>query len=72
MVPRLHNSSPAVQGNSVSNLFNGLLAELLAILDSFSSSTTSDYIGMVGWEPRSDGKNTLCSYTCFMDPLSKK
>ena len=27
----------------------GLLAELPAILDSFFTNTTSDYIGVVGW-----------------------
>ena len=30
-------------------LFNGLLAELPVILDSFFTSTTSDYIGVVDW-----------------------
>ena len=39
----------AIQGNSFGVLFNGLLSELPAILDSFFTSATSDYIGMVGW-----------------------
>ena len=38
-----------IQGNSFDALFNGLLAELSAILGSFFTSTTSDYIGVVGW-----------------------
>ena len=44
----LHHST-VIQGNSFSVLFNGLLAELPAILDSFFTSTTSDSIGVVGW-----------------------
>ena len=44
----LHQSI-IIQGNSVGVLFNGLLAELPAILDSFFTSNTSDYIGVVGW-----------------------
>ena len=63
----LHQSI-VIQGNSVGVLFDGLLAELPTILDSFFTSTTSDYIGVVGatkwW-----GKHTLCSHTCIMDPL---
>ena len=35
MVPRLRNSPSIIQGNSVGVLFDGLLAELPAILDSF-------------------------------------
>ena len=42
--------STVIQGNSFGVQFNGLLAELPAILDSFFTSTTSDYIGVVGWE----------------------
>ena len=66
------NFSIVIQGNSAGALFDSLLAELPAILDSFFTSTTSEYIGVVGrggGEPRSGGKHTLCSYTCFMDPL---
>ena len=37
-------------GNLFGVFFIGLLAELPAILDSFFTNTTSDYIGMVGWE----------------------
>ena len=44
----LHHST-VIQGNSFGVLFNGLLAELPAILDSFFTSTTSDSIGVVGW-----------------------
>ena len=43
----LHHST-VIQGNSFGVLFNGLLAELPAILDSFFTSTTSDFIGVVG------------------------
>ena len=53
MVPRLCNS-PSIYGNSLGVLFNDLLAEFPTILDSFFTSTTSDYIGMVsrgGGEP---------------------
>ena len=61
------------QGNSAGALFDGLLAELPAILDSFFTSTTSEYIGVVGrgwWgATKWRGKHTLCGYTCFMDPL---
>ena len=68
----LHQSI-VIQGNSVGVLFNGLLAELPTILDSFFTSTTSDYIGMVGWgwwgATKWQGKHMLCSYTCIMDPL---
>ena len=49
------------------------VAELPAILDSFFTSTTSDYIGVVGWgwwgAMEWQGKHTLCSYTCIVDPL---
>ena len=66
----LHQS---IQGNSAGALFDGLLTELPAILDSFFISTTSEYIGVVGrgwWgATKWRGKHTLCSYTCFMDPL---
>ena len=44
----IHHST-VIQGNSFGVLFNGLLAELPTILDSFFTSTTSDYIGVVGW-----------------------
>ena len=47
MVPCLRNSI-VIQGNSVGVLLDGLLAELPAILDSFFTSTTSDYIGPKG------------------------
>ena len=43
----LHQSI-VIQGNSAGALFNGLLGELPAFLDSFFTSTTSDYIGVVG------------------------
>ena len=36
-----------IQDNSMDVLFDGLLAELPGILDSFTN-TTSDYIGLVG------------------------
>ena len=65
--------SIVIQGISVGVLFNGLLAELPAILDSFFTSTTSDYIGVAGqgwWgATKWRGKRTLCSYTCITDPL---
>ena len=57
-----------MQCDSVDALFDGLLADLPTILDSFFTYTTSDYIGVVGrgwW----GATNTLCSYACFMDPL---
>ena len=52
----LHHST-VIQGNSFGVLFNGLLAELPAILDSFFTSTTSDSIGVVGSHEVA-GKNT--------------
>ena len=49
LVYEILHQSIVIQGNSVGVLFDGLLAELPAILDSFFTSTTSDYIGVVGW-----------------------
>ena len=49
LVYEILHQSIVIQGNSVGVLFDGLLAELLAILDSFFTSTTSNYIGVVGW-----------------------
>ena len=58
-----------MQGNSAGALFDG---ELPAFLDSFFTSTRSDYIGVVGWgwwgATKWRGKHTLCSYICFMNP----
>ena len=48
LVYEILHQSIVIQGNSVGVLFDGLLAELPAILDSFFTSTTSDYIGVVG------------------------
>ena len=53
----LHHST-VTQGNSFGVLFNGLLAELPAILDSFFTSTTSGgWLGVVGSHEVA-GKNT--------------
>ena len=49
MVPHLQTSPIVILGNSAGALFDGLLAELPTILDSFFTSTTSEYIGVVGW-----------------------
>ena len=49
MVPLLRNS-PQICSYTMDVLFNGLLAELPAILDSCFTNTTSDYIGVVGRE----------------------
>ena len=38
-----------MQSNLFGILFIGLLAELPAILGSFFTNTTSDFIGVVGW-----------------------
>ena len=67
LIYEILHQSIVIQGNSVGVLLDGLLAELPAILDSFSTSTTSDYIGVVGWGWR--GKHTMCNHTCIMDPL---
>ena len=68
LVYEILHQSIVIQGNSVGVLLDGLLAELPAILDSFSTSTTSDYIGVVGWgwwgAMKWWGKHTLCSHTC--------
>ena len=50
LVYQLLHESIVIQGNSAGALFDhdGLLAELPAILDSFFTSTTNEYIGMVG------------------------
>ena len=75
LVYQLLHQSIVIQGNSAGALFDGLLAELPTILDSrvFFTSTTSEYIGVIdrGWwgATKWRGKHTLCSYTCFMDPL---
>ena len=52
---------------------DGLLAELPAILDSFSPvpqviTYRGGWSGVVG-SHKVVGKHTLCSYTCFIDPL---
>ena len=52
LVYQILHQSIVIQGNSAGALFNGLLAELPAFLDSFFISTTSDdYIGVIvrGW-----------------------
>ena len=41
--------STILQLYKVIHLVNGMLAKLPAILDSYCTSTTSDYIGVVGW-----------------------
>ena len=68
----LHQSI-VIESNSVGVPFNGLLAELPAILDSFFTSTTGDYIGVVGWGwqgvTKWRGKHKPCGYTCIMDLL---
>ena len=75
MVPRLRNSPPmySYARYSAGALFDALLAGLPAILDSFFIITTSDYIGVICWgwwgAMKWQGKHTLYSYTCFMDPL---
>ena len=68
MVPHLRNS-PSIysyQDNSIGVHFNGLLAELPAILDSFFIGITSDYIGMVDqglWRAtKLWGKHTYATY----------
>ena len=48
LVYQFLHQSIVIQGNSAGALFDGLLAELPAILDSFFISTTSEYIGVVG------------------------
>ena len=55
----LHHST-VIQGNSFGVQFNGLLAELPAILDSFFTSTTSDFGGWLGVVGSHEvaGKNT--------------
>ena len=49
----LHHST-VIQGNSFGVQFNGLLAELPAILDSFFNQY--HYIGVAGGEPQSGGE----------------
>ena len=74
LVYQFLHQSIVIQGNSAGTLFDGLLAELPAILDSFFTSTTSEYIGVVGrgWlvggggEPRSGGENTRCVVTLVL------
>ena len=62
-----------MQNNSISILVIDMLAELPTILDSFFTSTSSDYIGVVGreWWGATNWwrKHTLCNYSCIMDPL---
>ena len=64
LVYEILHQSIVIQGNSAGALFNGLLAELPAFLDSFFTNTISEYIGGC-WsagdrEPRSGGENTCC------------
>ena len=70
-MPSLRYSPPI--GNSAGALFDSLLAKLPAILDSFFTITTSEYVGVVGrgwWgTTKWRGKHTLHSYTCFMDSM---
>ena len=69
----LRNSSDhqsiVIQGNLIGVFSSGLLAESPAILDSFFTNTTSDFIGVVGWgvgEPRSGKeKHTSSSHTAI-------
>ena len=71
----LHRSI-VIHGNSAGALFNGLLVELPAFLDSFFTNNTIYYIAVVGWgwwgATKWRGKHMLCSYTCFMNPLVLK
>ena len=46
MVPRLRNSI-VIQDNSIGILLNSFLAKLPTILDSFFTTNTSDYEGVV-------------------------
>ena len=48
LIYEILHQSIVIQGNSAGALFDGLLAELPIILDRFFTSTTSDYIGMIG------------------------
>ena len=69
LVYEILHQTIVTQGNSVGILFDGLLTELSAILDSFFTSTTSDYIGVLvggGGEPRSGGENTRCVVTLVL------
>ena len=73
MVLRLRNSPSIIKGNLVGVLFNGLLAELPAILDSFFHQYhkwlhRGGWSGVVGSHEVAR-KHTLCSYTCIMDPM---
>ena len=72
-ISRMHRASSTqfstilyIQGNSFGVLFNGLLVEFPAILDSFFTSTTSDYIrwlaGVVG-SHKVAGKDTCLVLT---------
>ena len=80
-ISRMHRAlsmpfSTILQGNSFGVLFNGLLAELPTILDSFFTSTTSDYIGMVGWgwwgATKWRGKHTSSNDTPINRPKSSQ
>ena len=65
MVPCLRNlhQSIVIQDNSVGVLFNGLLAELPAILDSFFHQ--GRLVGG-GGKPQSGGENTRCVVTLVL------
>ena len=69
LVYQLLHQSIVMQGNSAGALFDGLLAELPAILDSFFTSTTSEYIGVVGrgwWGAKKWRGNTRCVVTLVL------
>ena len=73
LVYKILHQCIVIQGNSVGALFDGLLAELNAILNSFFHQYhkwlhRGGWLGVVGIHEVA-GKHTLCSHTCIMDPL---
>ena len=69
LIYKILHQSVVIQGNSADALFNGLLAELPAFLDSFFTSTTSDYIGVDGrgwWGATKWRENIRCVVTLVL------
>ena len=68
LVYKILHQSIVIQGNSAGALFDGLLTEFPAILDSFFTSTSDDkgVVGRGGGELQRGGENTRCVVTLVL------
>ena len=78
LVYKILKQSIGIQGYSIADPYNGLLAELSTILDSFSpvpQAITEGWLVEGGGEPQIDKENTHCAVDLLisvmeiMDPL---